>query len=286
LVLVVLDGWGYSDDAFGNAIAAASTPTFDRLMSTWPWTTLAASGEAVGLPEGQQGNSEVGHLTIGAGRVIFQPLTRINRAIADGSFFDNPVLCEAVDLAVRRGTSLHCMGLVSPGGVHSDQAHAVALAELARRRGLERVYFHAFTDGRDEPPTSAAEFVQRFIDDLVTAGSGRVVSVSGRYYAMDRDTRWERTQRAYEQIAGDGTGAVAPDAVAYIESQYALEVTDEFLPPVSIAADHADRVRIENGDSVVFFNFRPDRARQICAALADPAFAGFDRGEPPPIRAL
>ncbi len=276
-VLVVLDGWGYSDNPFGNAIAAASTPTLDRLMSTWPWTTVAASGEAVGLPAGQQGNSEVGHLTIGAGRVIYQPLTRINRAIADASFFDNPVLCEAVDSAVRRGTALQCLGLLSPGGVHSDQAHAVALAELARRRGLERVYFHGFTDGRDEPPTSAAEFVQRFIDDLLTAGSGRLVSVTGRYYAMDRDTRWERTQQAYEQIAGAGTGAVAADALAYIESQYALDVTDEFLPPVSIAADGAERVRIENGDSVVFFNFRPDRARQLSHALVDVDFRGFER---------
>ena len=168
-VLAVLDGWGQSDDAFGNAIAAAATPTMDRLMSSCPWTTVAASGEAVGLPEGQQGNSEVGHLTIGAGRVIYQPLTRIDRAIADGSFFDNAVLCDAVDAALQRGTALHCMGLVSPGGVHSDQRHAVALAVLAHRRGLERVYFHAFTDGRDEPPTSAAGFVRTFVNDPQSA---------------------------------------------------------------------------------------------------------------------
>ncbi len=276
-VLVVLDGWGQSDDAFGNAIAAAATPTVDRLMNRWPWTTVAASGEAVGLPDGQQGNSEVGHLTIGAGRVILQPLTRINRAIGDGSFFENAVLCDAVDAALQRGTALHCLGLVSPGGVHSDQAHAVALAELARRRGLGNVYVHAFTDGRDEPPTSAAGFVRRFIEDLEAAGSGRVVSVTGRYFAMDRDTRWERTQRAYDQLAGDGTGAVATDAVAYIESQYAIDVTDEFLPPASIVADGAQRVRIENGDSVVFFNFRPDRARQLSHALVDVDFEGFER---------
>jgi 2,3-bisphosphoglycerate-independent phosphoglycerate mutase len=276
-VLAVLDGWGQSDDPFGNAIAAASTPTVDRLMSKWPWTVVAASGEAVGLPEGQQGNSEVGHLTIGAGRVIYQPLTRINRAIADGTFFDNAVLCAAVDAAVERGTAMHCLGLVSPGGVHSDQAHAVALAELARRRGLQRAYFHAFTDGRDEPPTSAADFVSRFVDDLATAGCGTVVSVAGRYYAMDRDTRWERTQAAYEQIVGDGPGPVVRDAVEYIESQYAHGVTDEFLPPASVVADPAQRVRIENRDSVVFFNFRPDRARQLSHALVDVDFAGFER---------
>jgi 2,3-bisphosphoglycerate-independent phosphoglycerate mutase len=275
-VLAIIDGWGQSDTAFGNAIAAAATPEVDRLMATWPWTTVAASGEAVGLPEGQQGNSEVGHLTIGAGRVIFQPLTRINRAIKDGSFFDNPVLCGAVDSARRRGASLHCLGLVSDGGVHSEQAHAVALAELARRRGLENVFVHAFTDGRDVPPTSGAGHVRRLIDDLEGVGTGRVASVTGRYYAMDRDTRWERTQLAYEQLVGAGNG-VAPDAVAYITSQYAQSVTDEFLPPVAIVPDGDARVRIEDGDSVVFFNFRPDRARQLSHALVDTDFSGFHR---------
>jgi 2,3-bisphosphoglycerate-independent phosphoglycerate mutase len=275
-VLAVLDGWGYSPDAFGNAITAASTPTMDRLMSRWPCTTVAASGEAVGLPEGQQGNSEVGHLTIGAGRVIPQPLTRINHAIRDGAFYDNAVLCDAVDRARERGASLHCLGLVSPGGVHSDQAHAVALAELARRRGLDRVWFHAFTDGRDEPPTSAAGFVARFVDDLGVVGCGRVASVAGRYYAMDRDTRWERTALAYEQLVG-GAHATAADAVAYIESEYAKGVTDEFLPPVSIVADGGHHVHISDGDSVVFFNFRPDRARQLSHALIDHEFAGFER---------
>jgi 2,3-bisphosphoglycerate-independent phosphoglycerate mutase len=275
-VLAVIDGWGQSSDAFGNAIAAASTPAMDRLMSTWPWTAVAASGLAVGLPEGQQGNSEVGHLTIGAGRILYQPLTRINGAIADGSFFENAALCAAVDSALERGTSLHCLGLVSPGGVHSDQAHAVALAELARRRGLDRVFFHAFTDGRDEPPASAAGFLARFVADLDAAGCGRVVSVTGRYYAMDRDTRWDRTQRAYEQLVGDGEGT-APDPVGYIEAQYTRGVTDEFLPPVSIVPGEGSRVRIEDGDSVTFFNFRPDRARQLSHALVDPDFAGFQR---------
>jgi 2,3-bisphosphoglycerate-independent phosphoglycerate mutase len=275
-VLAVLDGWGQSDDVFGNAIAAASTPAMDRMMSAWPWTTLGASGEAVGLPEGQQGNSEVGHLIIGAGRVILQPLSRINRAISDGSFFENPALCDAVDSALERGTALHCLGLVSPGGVHSDQEHAVALADLARRRGLDRVWVHAFTDGRDEPPTSAAGYLRRFVDDLGGIGCGQVASVVGRYYAMDRDTRWDRTERAYEQLVGDGDG-VAADAVVYIEAQYATGVTDEFLPPVSIVPDGGERVRIDDGDSVVFFNFRPDRARQLSHALVDSDFAGFER---------
>ena len=275
-VLAVIDGWGQSSDAFGNAIAAASTPAMDRLMSTWPWTAVAASGLAVGLPEGQQGNSEVGHLTIGAGRILHQPLTRINRAIANGSFFENVALCAAVDSALERGTSLHCLGLVSPGGVHSNQAHAAALAELARRRGLDRVFFHAFTDGRDEPPASAAGFLARFVADLDAAGCGRVVSVTGRYYAMDRDTRWDRTQRAYEQLVGDGEDT-APDPVGYIEAEYARGVTDEFLPPVSIVPGEGSRVRIEDGDSVTFFNFRPDRARQLSHALVNPDFAGFQR---------
>ena len=275
-VLAVIDGWGESPETFGNAIAAAATPAIDRLKSRWPWTTVAASGEAVGLPEGQQGNSEVGHLTIGTGRVIHQPLTRINRAIRDGSFFDNDALRGAVDAALERGTSLHCMGLVSPGGVHSDQAHAVALARLAHRRGLERVNFHAFTDGRDEPPRSAAGFVGRFIDDLAAAGCGRVVSVTGRYWAMDRDTRWERTRRAYEELVGEGERST-PDAVGYIESQYADGVTDEFLAPVAVRPPGVLRRRIEDGDSVVFFNFRPDRARQLTHALVDSDFSGFER---------
>ncbi len=279
-VLVICDGWGENVDAFGNAIAAAATPRFDALRQRWPWTTVEASGEAVGLPAGQQGNSEVGHLTIGAGRVIFQDLPKISRAIDQGTFFENDVLCAAVDRARDSGHAMHCMGLVSPGGVHSHQRHGLALAELARRRGLDRVHFHAFTDGRDEPPTSAARFVAEFRDGLAEIGVGRIVSVSGRYYAMDRDKRWDRTQRAYEVIAGSGNG-IAPDAVEYIEQSYARDVTDEFLEPVSIAASGTERVRIEDGDSVVFFNFRPDRARQISHALLDVDFAGFPRSRRP-----
>ena len=274
-VLVVLDGWGCNADPFGNAIAAARTPEIDALEARWPHTTVAASGEAVGLPPGQQGNSEVGHLTIGAGRLVYQPLSRINRAIDDGSFFENEALCAAVDRARDRGAALHCLGLISPGGVHSHQDHAVAMAELARRRGLQSLWFHAFLDGRDEPPTSAAGFVRQFVDDIARTGVGAIATVSGRYYAMDRDNRWDRTQRAYEVIAGSGDG-IAAGAVAYIEEQYARDVTDEFVNPVSILND-GKRVRIEDGDSIVFFNFRPDRTRQLCHALVDVAFGGFTR---------
>ena len=275
-VLVILDGWGFNADRFGNAIAQANTPEMESLTRRWPTTLVAASGEAVGLPRGQQGNSEVGHLTIGAGRVIYQPLSRISRAVADGSFFENPVLCAAVDRARTRGAALHCLGLVSPGGVHSHMDHAVALAELAARRGLDRVWVHAFTDGRDEPPTSAAGYLQAFGDELARVGTGRVASVSGRYYAMDRDRRWDRIERAYDVIVS-GIGPVAADPVAYIDSQYAADVTDEFLPPVAITPEGGSRTRIEDGDSVIFFNFRPDRARQLSHAIVDPDFVGFER---------
>ena len=274
-VLVVLDGWGDNPDPYGNAIAAAKTPELDRLEQSCLHTTVAASGEAVGVPAGQQGNSEVGHLTIGAGRIIFQPLAAISRAIDDGSFYENAALCETVDRARDRGVALHCLGLISPGGVHSHQDHAVALAELARRRGLNSVWFHAFLDGRDEPPTSAVGFLRTFLDELDHVGVGAIASLSGRYYAMDRDRRWDRVARAYEVIAGDGDG-IAADAVAYVETQYVLDVTDEFVPPVSILHDGA-RIRIEDGDSIVFFNFRPDRARELSHALVDVDFDAFPR---------
>ena len=274
-VLVILDGWGYSADPYGNAIAAAATPELDALDARWPHTQVEASGVAVGLPPGQQGNSEVGHLTIGAGRLVLQPLSRINHDIDDGSFFENGPLCAAVDRARGRGASLHCLGLISPGGVHSHQDHAVAIAELARRRGLTSLWFHAFLDGRDEPPTSASGFVHAFIDDIDRVGVGAVVSVAGRYYAMDRDHRWERTERAYDVIAGTG-GDTATDAVTYIEAQYAADITDEFVLPASILQD-GRRIRIEDGDSIIFFNFRPDRGRQLSHALVDRAFEGFTR---------
>ena len=276
VVLVILDGWGESDDAFGNAIAAASTPAWHALRARWPVTGVAASGEAVGLPAGQQGNSEVGHLTIGAGRVIFQDLPKISRAIASGTFFDNAVLCAAVDRARENGGTLHCMGLVSPGGVHSHQDHGLAVAELARRRGLDRVAFHVFTDGRDEPPRSAGEFVEEFADGLRRVGVGRIASISGRYYAMDRDKRWDRTRRSYDVITG-ATSEAVPDALAHIAAQYDAGITDEFIEPVAVVGAGGRREAIRDGDTVVFFNFRPDRARQLCHAIVDEEFTGFHR---------
>src|ERR1039457_2433244 len=222
-VLVVLDGWGHNTDPYGNAIAAARTPELDALETRWPHAQVEASGEAVGLPAGQQGNSEVGHLTIGAGRLIYQPLSRINRAIEDGSFYENSALREAVERARHRGAALHCLGLISPGGVHSHQDHAVAVAELARRRGLEAVWFHAFLDGRDEPPTSAAGFIRTFVAQLRCVGVGAVVSVAGSYWAMDRDKRWDRIQRAYDVIVGAGNG-IATDPVAYRSEEHTSEL--------------------------------------------------------------
>ncbi|HEY6379562.1 MAG TPA: 2,3-bisphosphoglycerate-independent phosphoglycerate mutase [Candidatus Dormibacteraeota bacterium] len=276
LVLVIIDGWGCNDDPFGNAIAAARTPNLDRLQARWPATRLAASGEAVGLPPGQQGNSEVGHLTIGAGRVIFQDLPRISRDIGSGAFFENPVLVAAVERARARSATLHCVGLVSPGGVHSHQDHGVALAELARRRGLDRIAFHVITDGRDEPPRSAAEQVAGFATALARSRVARIATVSGRYWAMDRDQRWDRTQRAYEVLTGSG-GLVVADAVDAIREAYTRGVSDEFIEPVAVVPPGAERITIGDGDTVVFFNFRPDRARQLSHALVDERFTGFPR---------
>jgi len=282
VVLVVCDGWGENDDPFGNAIAAARTPCVDALRARWPSTSVEASGEAVGLPEGQQGNSEVGHLTIGAGRIIYQALTRINRAIRENTFEKNEVLCGAVDRARDSGRTLHVLGLVSPGGVHSRQDHALAFVRLARDRGLDRVVVHAITDGRDEPPTSAGVFVRQFEDGLRDIGTGRIATVIGRYHAMDRDSRWDRVERAWRVLAGaDAPEHVAHDAVAYIEERYAAGETDEFIDPCAIVSSAGERVKIESGDVVVMFNFRPDRARQLAHALVDDEFDGFPRPSRP-----
>ena len=267
VVLVICDGWGWREESFGNAIAQARTPIFDDLQSRFPWTTVVASGEAVGLPAGQQGNSEVGHLTIGAGRVILQPLSRIDRAIVDGSFFENPVLCQVVDETKARGGALHCLGLVSPGGVHSHQSHGVALARLAAKRGFENVKFHAFTDGRDEPPASAEKFVTQFDHDITQAGA-KIATLSGRYYAMDRDSRWERLELARQVIVGGGPSSnLSPSA--YIESRYADGETDEFITPTRLG----DYSGVNAVDAFVFWNFRPDRARQLTYALLQGEFA-------------
>jgi 2,3-bisphosphoglycerate-independent phosphoglycerate mutase len=281
LVLIIIDGWGYNLDNFGNAIAAARKPNWDALWSRWPHTTLAASGEEVGLPEGQQGNSEVGHLNIGAGRIVYQDLTRIDSDLKSGGFFRNGVLLEAIGSAAREGRALHLMGLVSPGGVHSSSAHLYALLQMARSAALQKVFIHAFTDGRDEPPTSAAGYVQELVEKCKTIGAGRIASVSGRYFAMDRDKRWERTERAYRTVV-EGQGPQTSDPVAFIRESYAAGITDEFLVPTRVVAPGQDPPpRIDDGDSVIFFNFRPDRARQLSHAILDEDWPHFPRHHRP-----
>ncbi|HEV3095578.1 MAG TPA: 2,3-bisphosphoglycerate-independent phosphoglycerate mutase, partial [Candidatus Dormibacteraeota bacterium] len=277
-MLVIIDGWGYRVEPFGNAIAAAKKPNWDRLWDRWPHTILAASGEPVGLPPGQQGNSEVGHLNIGAGRIVFQDLTRINLAIEDGSFARNPVL-QAAMTSARDGHALHLLGLVSPGGVHSASRHLSALLQMAHQVEVKRVFIHAFADGRDEPPTSAAGYVQDLVGELRRIGTGRIATISGRYYAMDRDRRWDRTERAYRTIV-EGAGPTAPDPVAFIEQSYAAGITDEFLIPTRIVGTDPPPP-FADGDSVIFFNFRPDRARQLSHAIVDEQWDHFTRAHRP-----
>jgi 2,3-bisphosphoglycerate-independent phosphoglycerate mutase len=259
VTLVVLDGWGLAPPGPGNAVELARTPVFDALRARYPFATLKASGEAVGLPAGQMGNSEVGHLTIGSGRILFQDLMRVNLAIREGSFFENPALVGAFQRAGGRGGQVHLLGLVSAGGVHSHVDHLRALLELARREGMEeRTWIHAFTDGRDVSPTAAA-------DDLAGLPAARIATVCGRYYAMDRDGRWERTERALRALLA-GEGELADDPVPAVRESYARGVTDEFLEPVVLR----DRPRLDPGrDAAVFFNFRPDRARQLSQRLLE-----------------
>ncbi len=279
-MLVIIDGWGYRTDPFGNAIAAARKPNWDALWARWPHTILAAAGEPVGLPEGQQGNSEVGHLNIGAGRIVYQDLTRINLALKDGSFTTNPVLAGAMRSAAQ-GHALHLMGLVSPGGVHSSTEHLYGLLEMAHSLKVSRVFVHAFTDGRDEPPTSAAGYVEELAERIRSLGTGRIVSVCGRYYAMDRDRRWERTERAYRTVV-EATGPTAPDPVALITQGYDAGITDEFVVPTRIVPPGQEPPPpIADGDSVIFFNFRPDRARQLSHAILDEHWGHFERKHQP-----
>jgi 2,3-bisphosphoglycerate-independent phosphoglycerate mutase len=267
--LVVLDGWGLAPPGPGNAVDLADTPTFDRLWGDYPHTQLEASGRAVGLPVGQMGNSEVGHTNLGAGRVVRQDLVRIDDDIESGAFYQNGPLVDACRHA--RGSALHLLGLVSDGGVHSHLRHLEALIELASREGVERVHVHAFTDGRDTSPHGAERYL---------AGIPGVATVAGRYYAMDRDRRWERAKRAYDAIV-HGVGARADDVLEAVRASYALGVTDEFIEPVVIG--DPTRGRIRSGDAAVFFNFRPDRARELSWALTKREFDGFDRGPDPPL---
>lgn len=273
--MIIIDGWGYSPTREGNAIALAATPYYDELRDTYPHTLLEAHGSRVGLPAGVMGNSEVGHLNIGSGRVIRMDVSLVDHEIETGKFFANEVLIAAIDDAKQQRKALHLMGLVSDGQVHSSQEHLYALLRMGKARGLERVYIHCFLDGRDTPPASAAEYVaalQRRIEEI---GLGEIATVVGRYYAMDRDKRWERTQRAYELLV-HGKGEAAADPVAAIRQSYERGVTDEFVEPIVIVREGGRPVAtIKDGDSVIFFNFRPDRARQITRALAVPDFAEF-----------
>ncbi len=277
-VLMVLDGFGINERTDGNAIKQAKTPVLDGLAKKYPCVKGYASGRAVGLPDGQMGNSEVGHLNIGAGRIVYQELTRITKAIEDGDFFENKALMEAVDHCKKNGSALHLYGLLSDGGVHSHNSHLYALLQLAKRNGLEKVYVHTFLDGRDTPPSSGAEYMTQLEQKMGEIGVGKVASVIGRYYVMDRDKRWERVQQAYDAMVM-GKGETATNAIGAVQKSYENGKTDEFVLPTIIVDENGQPIgKINDHDAVIFFNFRPDRAREITRAMCDPDFDGFARG--------
>ena len=271
--LIIMDGFGLTDSTIGNAVRTAKTPRLDQFFQEFAHTELQASGLDVGLPEGQMGNSEVGHTNIGAGRVVFQDLPRITKSIQDGDFFRNPAYCHAMDACKEKGTSLHLMGLLSDGGVHSHIQHLFALLKMAKERGLEKVYIHAFLDGRDVSPTSGVDYVAQTVEKCREIGVGKIATVMGRYYAMDRDKRWDRVEQAYDAMVYGESAVFNPVPVAAVKDSYAAGVTDEFVEPVVCDTDGT----ISDNDSVIFFNFRPDRAREITRTLVDPEFDGFTR---------
>ena len=271
-VLVIMDGFGMGNPGAGNAVSLANTPVLDRLFAENAHTTLSASGLDVGLPDGQMGNSEVGHTNIGGGRVVFQDLPRISRAIDSGEFFKNPAYNKAMDDCLQKGSSLHLYGLLSDGGVHSTVEHLWALLKMAKDKGLEKVYIHAFLDGRDVSPTSGKDFVAQCVEKCAAIGVGKIATVMGRYYAMDRDKRWERLQMAYDAMVY-GEGVQNSDPVDAVARSYENGVTDEFVEPVVCDSQGT----ISNNDSIIFFNYRPDRAREITRAIVDPEFDGFPR---------
>src|SRR5581483_10209909 len=292
VVLIVLDGFGERPDKDGNAIRLARTPNFARLYDKYPCTLIGASGNDVGLPDGQMGNSEVGHLNLGAGRIVYQDIVRIDLGIKDGSFFSNRVLCDTIDAAKRSGGTLHLMGLTSPGNVHASLEHAYAVCELAKRRGLDRVTWHAFLDGRDTPPKSAAGYLRGVAAKLKEIGVGRLASAVGRYYAMDRDKRWDRLEIAWKMLTR-GEGNMVDDLADAVEASYGgkndegKEVTDEFIRPLlARGAGGAAAATLRDGDACFFFNFRADRARQLTLALHAAEFPHFDRGPRPKLAAF
>ncbi|MDD4316072.1 MAG: 2,3-bisphosphoglycerate-independent phosphoglycerate mutase [Clostridia bacterium] len=274
--LIIMDGFGVSGSVYGNAIKKAATPNLDKLFSEYPNTVIGASGMDVGLPDGQMGNSEVGHLNMGAGRIVYQELTRITKSIKDGDFFDKAELLSAVKRAKDNNKKLHVYGLLSDGGVHSHIEHLFALIKMAKSQGLNDIYIHCFLDGRDVPPKSGADFIKQLKAFIATQQFGSIATVMGRYYAMDRDNRWERVQKAYDALTM-GEGVDCDDAEAAVRSSYTLDVTDEFVLPSVVKRNGIPVARIEEGDSIIFFNFRPDRAREITRAFIEREFKGFDR---------
>lgn len=277
-VLMILDGFGLNEKTEANAVYEAKTPNIDALMRDYPFVKGYASGMAVGLPDGQMGNSEVGHLNMGAGRIVYQELTRITKEIEDGVFFENEALKKAMTNAKENDGALHLFGLLSDGGVHSHNTHLYGLLEMAKREGLTKVFVHGFMDGRDTAPTSGVTFVEALENKISEIGVGKIASLCGRYYAMDRDNRWDRVQQAYEALT-EGTGVQATDAVEAMKASYANDKTDEFVLPTVITENGEPVGKICDGDSIVFFNFRPDRAREITRAFCADDFDGFDRGD-------
>lgn len=276
-VLMILDGYGLNDKKEGNAVYEAKTPVMDQLMKEYPFVEGNASGMAVGLPDGQMGNSEVGHLNMGAGRIVYQELTRITKEIQDGTFFENPALLHAVENCRKNDSALHLFGLLSDGGVHSHNTHVYGLLELAKRSGLSKVYVHCFLDGRDTPPSSGKDYAQQLESRMQEIGVGEIASVTGRYYAMDRDNNYDRVERAYNALT-KGEGETAQSGPAGIQASYDRGETDEFVKPTVVMKNGAPVGLIQDKDSVIFFNFRPDRAREITRAFCDDNFQGFARG--------
>ena len=276
-VLMILDGFGLNDKTEGNAVAQAKTPVMDKLMKEYPFVKGYASGLAVGLPDGQMGNSEVGHLNMGAGRIVYQELTRITKEIEDGDFFKNEALVKGMENVKKNGSALHLCGLLSDGGVHSHNTHLYGLLEMAKKEGIEKVYVHCFLDGRDTAPASGKGFIEELQAKMKEIGVGEIATIEGRYYAMDRDNRWDRVEAAYKAMA-EGVGEKADSAITAIDASYAKDVTDEFVVPVVVEKDGKPVATVNDKDTVIFYNFRPDRAREIRRAFCADDFDGFNRG--------
>ncbi|MGC6389490.1 2,3-bisphosphoglycerate-independent phosphoglycerate mutase [Ewingella sp. S1.OA.A_B6] len=277
MVLIILDGYGHREDQQDNAILNARTPVMDNLWQTYPHSLIAASGLDVGLPDGQMGNSEVGHVNLGAGRIVYQDLTRLDKEIKEGDFFENAILAAAVDRAVSAGKAVHIMGLLSAGGVHSHEDHIMAMVDMAHRRGAKAIYLHAFLDGRDTPPRSAEAALKRFSEKFTQIGTGRIASIIGRYYAMDRDNRWDRVQLAYDLMTQSKGAFTADNAVAGLQAAYARDENDEFVKPTVLRKAGEADATLDDGDAMIFMNFRADRAREITRAFISPDFDGFIR---------